>query len=322
MYYLAFDVSKAKLNGVLTNLRTVSRSFELPNTREAIAAWFAKEKLPKKVFLGCESTGSYHYSLLQHATQAGYTFKLLNPLTTKQFTRVTIRKKKTDESDTLIIAKLLAQGEGTVVLWKQEDASVKAQARALEKLGRMRQALVRLKDSLRVYESDVLIRSLEGEIDRVAETIEGAVHEQTKKLEQTYKHTKKIELLESMPGIGFKLAFRIAAECGDVSRFSSPKQLVAFAGLDPRIRQSGSTLHSQGKLTKRGSPSLRTALFLATNVARMHDSELKVYYEKKRSEGKKFTVAVVATARKLVNRIYAVLSRETPYEKRLVPATP
>jgi len=83
--------------------------------------------------------------------------------------------------------------------------------------------------------------------------------------------------------------------------------------LDPKIRQSGHCLNNQGKLTKRGSPHLRQALFVAASVARMHDPELKAYYEKKRSEGKKYTVAVCATARKLIYRIYIVWKRQTPY---------
>jgi transposase len=118
--------------------------------------------------------------------------------------------------------------------------------------------------------------------------------------------------LESIPGIGFKLAFAIWTEIGDIKKFDGYKKMVAFAGLDPRIRQSGHCLNNQGKLTKRGSPHLRRALFVAASLARRYDPELKLYYEKKRSEGKKYTVAVCAVNRKLVSMIYAFWNRVTP----------
>ena len=75
-------------------------------------------------------------------------------------------------------------------------------------------------------------------------------------------------------------------------------------------------MNSQGRLTKRGSPHLRRALFIAASIARKYDPELKEYYLKKRNEGKRYAVAVCTVARKMSNRVYAVLKRKTPYVKR------
>lgn len=74
-------------------------------------------------------------------------------------------------------------------------------------------------------------------------------------------------------------------------------------------------LHRNTRLTKRGSAELRHGLFLAANIARQHDPELKTYYQKKRNEGRTYTEATVATARKVCYRVFAVLSRGTPYIK-------
>jgi len=93
------------------------------------------------------------------------------------------------------------------------------------------------------------------------------------------------------------------------------KQLVAFAGVDPRVRQSGTVLSRNTRLTKRRSPELRNSLFLAANIARQHDPGLNAYYQEKRGEGRTYTEATVATARKLSNRVFAVLKRGTPYIK-------
>lgn len=121
------------------------------------------------------------------------------------------------------------------------------------------------------------------------------------------------DLVRSIPGIGKWLATVIIAELGIYLHTLQGDQLVAFAGLDPKVRQSGATLHTTGRMTKRGSPHLRWAIVQAANIARMHDPDLKTYYRKKRAEGKRHTAATCATARKLCYRISAVLKRKSPY---------
>ena len=91
-----------------------------------------------------------------------------------------------------------------------------------------------------------------------------------------------------------------------MKRFRTAKALTAFAGLDPKVRQSGHTLNTTGKLTKRGSSHLRRSIFIAANVSRQHDPNLKAFYDKKRGEGKSYTVATVAVARKLLTIVRAV----------------
>ena len=125
-----------------------------------------------------------------------------------------------------------------------------------------------------------------------------------------------VELLRSIPGIGQTLAPIFIGEIGSIQRFKHPKKLTAYAGLDPRVKQSGISLKSNTHITKRGSPFLRRAAFIAASVAQRHDPEMKSYYMKKRNEGKRYREATVANARHILNRIYAVWKRRTPYVKR------
>ena len=319
MYYLAFDVSKNKIDGVLTNLRTKYEYFQLNNDNQSIMEWLDKASLPKKLIVGCESTGSYHLLLMKLFVEKGLTFKLINPILVKQFTRTTIRKKKTDLTDSLIIAKLLAQGEGYQVTSDQLDFTAKTLQRGLQKLTEEKHKFNLIRKSLCFHEQNQLIKGLDVKLMRLEENILKTINEHIDCLKEEYIDNSVVKLLCSIPGIGFKLAFTIWTEIGDVNRFNSSKKLVAFSGLDPKIRQSGHCLNNQGKLTKRGSPHLRRALFIAAGVARRFDPELKDYYEKKRNEGKRYTVAVCAVARKLVNRIYAVWTRQLPYVKREIP---
>jgi transposase len=105
----------------------------------------------------------------------------------------------------------------------------------------------------------------------------------------------------SIPGIADILGPTILGEIGNVERFSNVKKLVAFAGLDPVVSQSGRFENKKsGKISKRGSPLLRQALFLAANTAIQNDENLKRFYVKKRSEGKHHFSALNAVAAKLL----------------------
>jgi transposase len=113
-------------------------------------------------------------------------------------------------------------------------------------------------------------------------------------------------LLQTIKGIGPYVAASLIGEIQDMHRFKTAKALTAFAGLDPKIRQSGKTLNSTGRLTKRGSSYLRHSIFIAASVARQYDPTLRALYDKKRGEGKSYTVATCAVARKLLAIVRAV----------------
>ena len=122
--------------------------------------------------------------------------------------------------------------------------------------------------------------------------------------------------LHTIPGIGMIAAATILAEIGDINRFKSSSALVAFAGIDPTVRQSGEFSSTHNHMSKRGSPYLRHAIFLAATTCSFHNSPLNAYYKKKRDQGKHHLTATGAVARKLTTVIYAVLRDGKPYEPK------
>lgn len=120
--------------------------------------------------------------------------------------------------------------------------------------------------------------------------------------------------IQTIPGIGCVTGAVILSEIGDVERFDNPSKLVAYAGLDASVSQSGEYEAGSGKLSKRGSPHLRKALYQAALIAEFHDPVFHAYYEKKRKEGKHHLVATNAVARKLCHTIFAILKKQKPYE--------
>ena len=122
--------------------------------------------------------------------------------------------------------------------------------------------------------------------------------------------------LHTIPGIGMIAAATILAEIGDINRFKSSSALVAFAGIDPTVRQSGEFSSTHNHMSKRGSPYLRHAIFLVATTCSFHNSPLNAYYKKKRDQGKHHLTATGAVARKLTTVIYAVLRDSKPYEPK------
>lgn len=123
------------------------------------------------------------------------------------------------------------------------------------------------------------------------------------------------DLIQSIPGIGTKIAATILAEIGEIDRFDHAKKLVAFAGVDPSVFSSGKFVATQNKITKHGSKRLRTALYQAVRcgIRSNRNKKLRAYYDKKRAEGKLFKVAVIACVNKLIHWIFAILTTKEAF---------
>lgn len=312
---VGFDVAKKTVVGAIvdTNYHTVVLPLTLDNSEATLRGWLAvRQNQYPDIAVCCESTSYYHYPVIRACVSLGIACQVLNPIVTKQATKATVRGKKTDASDAVLIAKLGLRGEGVVTTAVGSDAKVLL--RASDKLQGIRHSLASLRTSLdeRAVTAppetgDQYDRLVAG-LDALVAAYRQAVIRQTE--------SELCRLLTSIPGIGDKTAAMLAAELEDVCRFGSLDKLVAYAGLDPRVRQSGTSLHRNTRLTKRGSPYLRRAIFLAANVARRYDPDIRAYYEKKRAEGRTYTEAMIPVCRKLLARVYAVWKRRTRYEKQ------
>ena len=174
-------------------------------------------------------------------------------------------------------------------------------------------------DTLEKYGYDMVERARQQKLDPVI----GRDDEIRNVVRILSRKTKNNPVLIGEPGVGKTavvegLAQRIVslAEIGDISRFKNSSALVAFAGIDPTVRQSGEFNSTHNHMSKRGSPYLRHAIFLAATTCSFHNSPLNAYYKKKRDQGKHHLTATGAVARKLTTIIYAVLRDSKPYEPK------
>jgi len=143
----------------------------------------------------------------------------------------------------------------------------------------------------------------------------------TRQLDELSKSIhQRIEAVNSpiltIPGLGSLQAAVILASIKTINRFDHPKQVVAFAGLDPIVRQSGHFRAKSTRMSKRGSPLLRYHLMLAAFNVVNHEPTFNAYYQKKRLEGKSHYSALGHTAVKLIRVIFHLLKSNIPYTQQ------
>ena len=154
--------------------------------------------------------------------------------------------------------------------------------------------------------SGVLIDDLERQIDQI-----------NRRLRDGHADHPYVPLLMSAPGIGWVLAFTIAAEIGEIKRFSSPEKLAGYTGLCPKVVQSGES-DRRGPLSKHGPRYLRWALLEATMHALRHPAYAERYQRNKKRLGRQrgAKVAQIDIARRLTYAIWHMLSRNQEFAPR------
>lgn len=132
------------------------------------------------------------------------------------------------------------------------------------------------------------------------------------KITSLAKKSKYFEPINSIYGIGEFTTSIIIAELGDINRFNNIKELTAYCGLDPSLKQSGKSVNVHGPISKSGNKYMRKILYIAcSNIIRLtaiskNDNDIEIYYRKKRNEGKHHYAAIIACTTKLLRKILAL----------------
>ncbi|MDL4842606.1 IS110 family RNA-guided transposase [Aquibacillus rhizosphaerae] len=197
---------------------------------------------------------------------------------------------------------------------------------ATEKAQKLKDAAIRNPFEKTVYQSHIL--SLGMYVNIILQYKEHLSKlEKEKEIDTLAREIEEYHNIKSIPGIGEKIAATIISEIGEIDRFNNPKKLVAFAGVDPSVFESGKFSATQNRITKRGSSRLRHALYMAVRCAIRdcrksktsdeiipRNKKLREFYDKKREEGKPFKVAVIACVNKLLHWIFALLKSNTTFQ--------
>ena len=159
--------------------------------------------------------------------------------------------------------------------------------------------------------NDELVSNL-SQIARLVNEYQKAIDIIKYKIISLAKKSKYFKPINSIYGIGEFTTSIIIAELGDINRFNNIKELTAYCGLDPSIKQSGKSINIRGPISKSGNKYMRKILYIAcSNIIRLaaipkQENDIEIYYRKKRNEGKHHYAAIVACTTKLLRKILAL----------------
>lgn len=317
--YCGVDIAKetAVLCLLAANGRPVEGAITFNNNRQGFRAglkWLRKLAKPFKPFhihLVMEATGVYYLPLAKFFSgQAGIIVSVVNPAQVKAYAQAELVRTKTDAVDAAVIARFaLAMKPRPWVPPAPHEEEMLGILHHLEAVKEMIQAEKNRLHALEATGPSTV--NVERAIKKHIRFLEKQINDLTGRLRKIAKEhpdiEEKIKLLCSIPGVGEITAHTLLAEIGDISRFSGVKQLVAFAGIAPSERQSGTSVRGKAMINKRGSRRLRKALYMPAVVATKYNPAVKDLYQRLTASGKKPICAVVACMRKLLHIAYGVL---------------
>ena len=312
--FIGVDISK---NDFLACFNELERPLKFGNNKLGLTKFFDYLKQsnypPNETMIGVESTGAYSLPLAIMGTRKTYVVKIINPIVTKAYLGSSIRKIKTDSADAKVIRACLVDGAGAGFKDSAEEVIFK-------NLIRQRYYLVKLKTELTLKQQDITLKEecLKLPISSINSELKDVIEKKIIYLEQQLAAClpEQQALLQTIPGVGKITAMTFATEIGDVSKFSSPKKLVGFIGIDSKLKQSGTSLNIHGHISKRGNKIIRKTLYVAALTAIQRPNLFRDFYQRKLSEGKAKNVCIVAVMRKMIHVIYAILKRQSPFVEK------
>jgi transposase len=303
---VGIDVSKARLD---VYVHPAGESFAMGNDEAGVQALVERlGQLEGLAWIGIEASGRYERLVVAQLAAQGLPVVVLNPAQVRSYAQAIGQRAKTDPIDARLIALFLEavrpELRPVADAQTQELAALMARRRqvvamlAAERARRQQAApgLARVSIARSVTFLEDELRSLDLEIDK---TVRG-----------TPVWRDKENLLASVPGIGKTIARTLLAELPELGTLN-PKQIAALAGLAPYTRQSGKW---RGRsFIGGGRTAVRTALFMGALVAARHNPVLKAFRDRLVASGKPKLVALIATARKLLVILNAIMRDKQPW---------
>ena len=278
--------------------------------------WATKGGRPARVCLEATGVYSLEFALaLHHAKNVAV--MVVNPRAIKDFSRACMQRAKTDAVDAGGILEYLQRMPFTA--WQPpapEILELQAINRRIVQL-----TTERTREKNRRHAAEFAGASA----DAIAHDIEVNIHHLERRIERM--HNSGLQLVRGVPalatklahlvstkGIGEASAMRLLAELLVLPDDLAAPQWVAHAGLDPRPYESGTSVHRPRRITKVGNRHLRAALYMPALVAIQHQPNVKAFYNKLVSRGKKPMQAVVAVMRKLLHAIWGMLKHDQDFD--------
>jgi len=321
MNSIGLDVSKST---IAVHIPRKNLDLEIENTLPALKSLYAKLKKLYKKEIGelvwvFESTGSYSSLLYRFCAQKGIRVFLPNPKQARGFARAIAQRNKSDRIDARVLA-------ASIVIAKEQEIKVPMINPLMESFKEFLtyyRLLIKQKSQLKNHQESLrakgtnsqLLRRIDRQIKGIEKELQALLEFLIDTIRQDERLSQKFEVLLSIPGVG-ELTAVILLHLFLRYPDANQRQIVSLAGLDPMIKESGSSLRSKARISKAGDRLYRAVLFMPAMVAIRHNAKLKAFYERLKANGKHTTIVQVAVMRKLLIIAHSLYKSGQSYKEK------
>jgi len=326
MYSIGLDISKSSVN---VHVPLGALDLEIENSLKSFKSLYSKlKKIYKKeidkITFVFESTGSYSVLLYKFCADKNIKVFMINPKQARNFARAIAQRNKSDVID----ARVLSQ---SIVVARINEIKIPAIDPIIEEMKEL-MVYYRLKIKQRVQLSNhleslvsrggskVLIRTVKSEIKSLKKSEDYIIEQVYSIISKSKYLSDKYDAITSLDGIG-KIGGIVLLHLFIKYPHANQRQIVSLAGLDPIIKESGSSVRGKSRISKAGSRLYRGTLFMAAMASTLHNAQMKVFYERLKAKGKHTTLAQIAVMRKLVVIAHSLYKSEETYNKELYKTT-
>lgn len=270
-----------------------------------------------KTFRIClEATGIYYLNAALSLHRAGFEIMVVNPRGIKSFSKAMMKRAKTDKVDADTILNYLQRMP--FQKWMPPSENILHLQHIARRIRQLKKEMTREKNREHAFhyydEASFVKNDVESNIRNIDKRIQGLLKNAIEIIKLDSSLQKIFCLLCSAKGIAELSALCIMAEILILPLDMQAEQWVAYAGLDPRAQESGTSINLPRRISKTGNCYLRTAIYIPALVAIKHDPNVKLFYEKLLAKGKKKLQAIVAVMRKLLHCIWGMLKHKQPFD--------
>lgn len=267
-----------------------------------------------------EATGVYHLQLVLTLRAAGVEVMVLNPRVAKDFARALANRSKTDKVDAWTLLEYVERME--FVAWAAPSEAVLELRELGRRLNELVQTAVDEKNRLHAKTVSGLSKTVVADVKAHVAQIEKRIKQIERAAVEVVQNDadlyEQFEILRRIRGVGSRSAIHLLTELAVLDPTMSVKQLVAYAGLDPRRYESGTSVDKPARISKVGNARVRAILYMIALSAVRHDRGARLFYTRLVVRGKKKMQALVAVMRKLLHGIWIVLQRRVAFESSVL----
>lgn len=312
MLSIGIDISKATFDAAFSKDDNNHHQQFANNTKgfTAFLKWLRPYHQSDDQLFCMEATGIYHIWLANFLFDLTDNVIVVNPIKTHHLAKLNMIRNKTDKTDANMIARygqyLINNNTWQQSLWQPKTKELTDLQYLITRLEQLAQHKLAEQNRLDIASNKIIIKSIKLAINQLDKQIISLELSIKNLLKSSNKLCQQVSLLKTIDGISDKTAWTFLAYTGDIDEFANANQITSFAGLNPRQKQSGSSVNGSS-LSKMGHKKLRKTLFMPALVAIRYNPLLRTFYQRLLARGKAKMTALIAVMRKLLVLMFGVL---------------